>query len=59
MKEFLNKKIDENLQIDTELSTLYKNKTSKRIKEERKLAKRLGVSYQKYLDIKKGKIKLW
>lgn len=58
MHTILSKLIDENIQIDTELSTLFLDKTFNRIRLERKIAYRLKVSYQKYFIIKEGVISL-
>lgn len=59
MKNKKSKKIDESIQIDTELSTLFHRKSMKKIENERKIAKRLNVSYQLYFDTtNSGKVKL-
>jgi hypothetical protein len=58
MKDFDWKKKNEQLQIDMELSNDYKDKSIKNLKNERRIAERLGVTYQKYFLNKLGKIKL-
>lgn len=58
MNDWDNRKKDERLLIDSELAIQKKDYSKKELKNERLIAKRLGLKYQTYFKIKKNKIEI-